>query len=273
MLFRMQIASWGRGPAVLLPIDTAPAEEPLATQMRAWGADPSSGHTLATGLADAGFRVIAFDYAGHLAAHPKPTTLTADEVVADLLAIADEAGADRFTYYGYSWLSLAGLQLAVRTDRLTGLAMGGFPPLGGPYDAMLTVTRAAHRQAVANLGKPPSDAEITPGDWDSSEVTATPGQTQQYLTLYESLIGFDERAAVERVTVPRLAFAGEDDNIRYGAAWDDAYVGIADGLAAHRDELVRLGWTVELIPGADHMKAMHAAVVLPLLTRWLTATV
>lgn len=62
---------------------------------------------------------MAADYEGQLTAHPKPETLTAANVAADLLAIADAAGADRFAYYGYSWLALAGFQLALRTDRLT----------------------------------------------------------------------------------------------------------------------------------------------------------
>jgi hypothetical protein len=34
--------------------------------------------------------------------------LTADAVAADLLAIADAVGADRFAYYGYSWLGWPG---------------------------------------------------------------------------------------------------------------------------------------------------------------------
>ena len=66
----------------------------------------------------------------------------------DLLAIADAVGAERFAYYGYSWLALSGLQLAVRTDRLAALAMDRYPPYAGPYAEMLRVTRAAHQQAV-----------------------------------------------------------------------------------------------------------------------------
>ena len=256
--------------SILLPVNTRPVDPSLAEQMRAWGADPDLGKTLADGLTEAGFQVITFDYEGRLARHPQPDTLTADQVAADLLAVADEAGVERFAYYGYSWLALSGLQLALRTDRLTGLAMGGYPPLGGPYDAMLTVTRAAHRMALENAGKPPRTEEIEPGDWDAAGVSATPDQTKQYLTLYESLIGFDERAALSRLTVgKRLAFAGEDDNIQYNGDWDDAYVGLADGLATNRDELISRGWTVELIAGADHIKAMQAAVVLPILIDWL----
>ncbi|MEV4623957.1 alpha/beta hydrolase [Asanoa sp. NPDC049573] len=258
----------GDGPAVLLPVSTTVIEGEAADALRAWGADPALGHTLATCLAEAGFRAITADYEGHLTDHPKPDTLTAAAVAADLLAVADAAGAPQFAYYGYSWLALAGLQLAVRTDRLTALAMGGYPPLGGPYDAMLEVTRIAHRMAVANQGKPPTTAE--PGDWDSAEVTRHPDQTRQYVTLYESLRGFDERAALGRVHIPRLAFAGAGDTIAYGPKWNDARVAIAEPLRRHREELIERGWTVELVKDADHMSAMAPGSVLPILTPWLT---
>src|SRR5690349_6188103 len=153
----LEVTVLGDGPAVVLPVSMIVREGAEAEQMRAWGADPNVGPTIAAGLADAGFRVIAADYEGHLAEHPKPVTLTASAVATDLLAVADAAGAHRFAYYGYSWLALAGLQLAIRTDRLTALAMGGFPPLGGPYAPMLTVTRASYRMALDRAGQPPGD--------------------------------------------------------------------------------------------------------------------
>jgi pimeloyl-ACP methyl ester carboxylesterase len=261
----------GDGPAVLLPVNPVPVDMATAEQMRAWGAEPDVGHSVIAGLASAGLRAVAADYEGHRAWHPAPRTLTADAVAADLLAIADAAGADRFAYYGYSWLGLAGLQLAVRTDRLTALVMGGFPPLGGPYGPMLTVTRAAHRMALANRGLSPAvNADITPGDWDAAEVVVDPDQTEQYVTLYESLEGFDERAALDRLSLPRLAFAGVDDNITYGPKWDSAYVPIGESLSAYRDELNARGWRVELIPGADHMSAMRSATALAILVPFLT---
>jgi pimeloyl-ACP methyl ester carboxylesterase len=266
----LEVAVLGDGPAILLPVSTAVIDGEAAEQMRAWGADPNLGHTLATSLADAGLRVITADYEAHLAQHPKPRTLTAATLAADLLAVADAAGADRFAYYGYSWLALAGLQLAIRTDRLTALAMGGFPPLGGPYGPMLAVTRAAHRMALANRDKQPgSVAEPQPGDWDAAEVTQSPDQTQQYVTLYESLRDFDEPAALDRLGVPRLAFAGANDNIAYGPKWDSAYVAIAEALSRHRAELTERGWTVRIVPETDHLSAMRASTVLPILTPWL----
>ncbi|HJU03158.1 MAG TPA: hypothetical protein VJ966_18330, partial [Actinomycetes bacterium] len=143
----------GHGPTVLLPVNPRPVEGPEAEELRRWGVDPALGRSLIDGLSDA-FRVVAFDYEGHVLQVPKPDTLTPANVAADLLAVADAAGADRFAWYGYSWRAVCGLQLAVRTDRLTALAMGGYPPLDGPYAEMLTVTRATHDLAAANTSAP-----------------------------------------------------------------------------------------------------------------------
>src|SRR5919197_3809273 len=120
----------GRGPTVLLPVNPRPVEGPQAEEMRRWGADPALGRALIDGLGGA-LRVVAFDYEGQVLQVPKPDTLTPANVAGDLLAVADAAGADRFAYYGYSWLAVAGLQLAIRTDRLPAPALGGLPPLGG----------------------------------------------------------------------------------------------------------------------------------------------
>src|ERR1700753_1193001 len=97
----IEVQIQGDGPAVLTPVSVRLIEGEQAETMRAWGADPHLGHNLATGLAEAGFRVITADYEGHLNDHPAPLTLTADAVAADLLAIADAAGADGFAYSGY----------------------------------------------------------------------------------------------------------------------------------------------------------------------------
>ncbi|MCY1140122.1 alpha/beta hydrolase [Actinoplanes sp. Pm04-4] len=261
----IDVQSQGSGPAIFLPVSTAILEGEQADAIRAWGADPNNGHALATGLAEAGFRVITADYEGHLNQHPAPPTLTADAVAADLLSMA---GVDRFAYYGYSWLALSGLQLAIRTEKLTALAMGGYPPLGGPYEAMLAVTRKAHEMALNP--PPPPTGEAVPGDWDSVAFTQTPDQTRQFVTLYESLQNFDDSTV--HLGIPRLAFAGEEDNIQYGSAWDNAYVTLAEPTVRNREALTKDGWEVALIPKADHMVAMQAANVLPILIPWLRSS-
>src|SRR5258708_1926427 len=134
----------GAGPALLLPVNPQAVIGPQAEQMRKYGTDPALGQSLIKGLSDA-FRVVAFDYEGQCLRIPKPDTLTPANTANDLLAVADAAGADRFAYYGYSWLALIGLQLAIRTDRLSALIIGGFPPLNWPYEEMLLVTPPAHQ--------------------------------------------------------------------------------------------------------------------------------
>ncbi len=142
----IEIEVHGTGPALLLPVNPQPITGPQAEEMRKYGADPALGQSLINGLSVA-FRVVAFDYEGECLRRPKPDTLTPVNTVSDLLAVADAAEVDQFVYYGYSWLAMIGLQLAMRTDRLSALVMGGWPPLNGPYAEMLRVTTVSYEMA------------------------------------------------------------------------------------------------------------------------------
>lgn len=247
----------GSGPPLLLPVNPTPIQGEQAESMRKYGEDPALGRTLINGLKDV-CQVVAFDYEGHVLAKPKALTLTPDNIAADFLAAADAAGAKTFGYYGYSWLGMMGLQLALRTSRLTALAVGGFPPLGGPYADMLKVTTAAH----AMTGVPSGD------EWSMEGMDK--GQTQQFVTMYEALRGFDDAAAAPRFQIPRLCFAGSADAIEYGKKWGDVRVDIGGPVVRHQEELRRQGWQVHVLDGMNHMQAMQAAVVLPMLRALFT---
>jgi pimeloyl-ACP methyl ester carboxylesterase len=255
---------------VLLPVNPRPVEGAQADEMRRWGADPALGRSLIDGLKDA-FRVVAFDYEGHVLATPKPDTLTPDNVSGDLLAVADATGADRFAYYGYSWLALSGLQLALRTDHLSALVMGGFPPLDGPYAEMLRVTTATHAMTTSPGRAPTRSGASDEPDWSTVEVTLSEPQTRQFVTLYQALQGFDDRAVQARITCPRLCLVGSADEIDYGERWGGVHVSLAGPVLAHRAELEALGWDVRVLDGLDHTQAMQAANVLPVLRPWLQA--
>jgi pimeloyl-ACP methyl ester carboxylesterase len=280
----IEVQVHGQGPALLLPVNPVPVEGPRAEELRRWGNDPALGRALIDGLADA-YRVVAFDYEGHVLQVPKPDTLTPDNLAADFLAVADAAGAERFAWYGYSWLALAGLQLALRSDRLTALAMGAWPPLGGPYAEMLRVTVATHDLASApstaghraageavppepEPGPPPSPEEL---DWSTVEMTLTEAQTRQFVTLYQALRGFDDRAAQARLDCPRLCFVGSADEIDYDQRWGGVHLSIAGPLLQRRAELAALGWQVHILEGLDHTQAMQAPNALPVLRPWLDA--
>jgi pimeloyl-ACP methyl ester carboxylesterase len=268
----------GRGPTVVVPVNPQPVEGPQADELRRWGADPALGRSLIDGLSDV-FQVVAFDYEGHVLQVPKPDTLTPANVASDLLAVADAAGADRFAYYGYSWLALAGLQLAIRTDRLAALVMGGYPPLDGPYTQMLQVTMATHELAVASSASAPSTATTSQPpaepsdelDWSQVEMTLTEPQTRQFVTLYQALQAFDDRAAQAQLRCPRLCFVGSADEITYDERWGGVQVSMADPVITRRAELEALGWEVRVLEGLDHMQAMQAAQVLPILRPWLVS--
>jgi pimeloyl-ACP methyl ester carboxylesterase len=260
----IEIEVHGAGPTLLLPVNPQPVTGPQAEAMRQWGADPELGHSLIKGLSDA-FRVVAFDYEGQCLRLPKPDTLTPANDASDLLAVADAVGADRFAYYGYSWLAMIGLQLAIRTDRLSALIMGGFPPLNGPYEEMLRVTIATYEMASGTRATPSADES----EW--SEVSLSRDQTRQFVTLYQALQEFDDQAAQGRITCPRLCFVGSVDEIQYSKSWGNVHVSLAGPIMRGRAHLEDLGWDVRVLDGLDHIQAMQARQVVPIVRSWLAS--
>jgi pimeloyl-ACP methyl ester carboxylesterase len=260
----IEIEVYGAGPTLLLPVNSRPIEGPQAEQMRQYGTDPALGQSLIQGLSDA-FQVVAFDYEGHVLGTPKPETLTPANVASDLLAVADAAGTDHFAYYGYSWLAVIGFQLAIRTERLSALIMGGFPPLNGPYTEMLRVSILANEMAGTTQATPIADDD----EWSS--VALSQAQTRQFVTLYQALQEFDDRAAQARITCPRLCFVGSADEIQYGKNWGDILVSLAGPIVREQATLARLGWDVRVLEGLDHIQAMQANQVVPILRPWLIA--
>jgi hypothetical protein len=98
------------------------------------------------------------------------------------------------------------------------------------------------------------------------EVSLTEAQTRQFVTLYQALQGFDDRAAQTQIRRPRLWFVGAVDEITYGERWGGVHVSLAGPVMNRRAELEALGWHVQ---GLDHTQAMQAAHVLPILRPWL----
>lgn len=262
----IEIEVHGTGPTLLLPVNPQPLTGAQAEQIRQYGQDPALGQSLIEGLCDT-FRVAAFDYEGLCFRTPKPDTLTPTNVVNDFLAVADAVEADLFAYYGYSWLAMLGLQLAIRTDRLSALIMGGFPPLNGPYEEMLRITTAAYRMAGAAQTTQAADAD----EW--SGISLSKAQTKQFMTLYQALQEFDDRAVQAQITCPRLCFVGSADEIQYGESWGNIYISLANPVVRSRAQLSDLGWDVRVLDGLDHMQAMQAKQVVPLMRSWLTPKV
>lgn len=196
------------------------------------------------------YRVLITDYPsiGRSADIP-PRDLTADRVCRDLLAVADDAGFDRFAYWGYSWGAAVGLQIASRTDRFTALVIGGWPPLGGQYADML---RASEEQ----IDDPPAEVQV---------VLRSPAQYAQWSTFYRSVQGFPEAEVAARIACPRLAFAGAEGDTTAGSV----AIRNATILTSRRAELEAMGWQVTLIPDEGHPVGLEPETVVPLVREFL----
>ena len=79
---------------------------------------------------------------------------TADGVCADILAIADAAGVERFAWCGFSWGAVVGLQLATRTDRLSALICGGWPRSAVSTEKLSRSLRLPQREVKVSASQP-----------------------------------------------------------------------------------------------------------------------
>ena len=139
------------------------------------------------------YRLIFIEYPG---LEPKMFTMTPGAVARDYLAIADAAGAEEFAYAGFSIGCVTGLQLALRTDRMKALVCGGFPTMDGVYDDMRLITETAIQGPTSLYGMPD---------------LIWPETGQQFLTYYNGLRSFDDRAIQQALTSPRLTWIGDQD--------------------------------------------------------------
>ena len=196
------------------------------------------------------YRVLLVDYPsiGRSRDIP-PDALSTERVCDDLLGVASAAGFDRFAYFGYSWSGAVGLQLAQRTDRLSALAIGGWPPLGAPYTRMLEVTR--RKQAAPE----PS----------SLKILRRPEQYAQWTAYYASLAQWDEAEGLARIACPKLVFFGsEGDLVEAGIP-----IPIASTIRERRSELEAQGWDVLEIAAHGHAVTRHPDLVVPPVRRFL----
>jgi pimeloyl-ACP methyl ester carboxylesterase len=196
------------------------------------------------------YKVLMADYPfglGRSDRPPDPARLTAEQVCRDFLTVADTAGIDRFAVTGYSWGGNACLRLAASSDRITALAVGGWPALDGPFEESLEATREIAK-ATEKSGNVPGIKGPPSRYW------------QQFVTYYESLQGWDERGAVAGLTCPRLNFV--DDM--------DSQYDMVKKLRDNESALTELGWEVAFVDsGMGHMGGFRPEVAAPLIASFL----
>lgn len=118
--------------------------------------------------------------------------------VSDLLAVADAAGAQRFAWLGFSWSAVIGLQLALRSDRLTALMCGGWSPLDGPYRETAQIAEKVSRMFPFRQFQKVKDS------------------TRMYMQFYGELAQWsvtDQQKQIATIQCPKLLFLGDRDNM------------------------------------------------------------
>jgi len=201
------------------------------------------------GLSDR-YRVILADYPPGMGKTPwtLPEDFTPDRAVEDYCLMADAAGAERFAWVGYSFGGVMGLQVACRSNRLSALVCGGWPPLNAPYAKML-----ADHIALTKV-TPPEGLDIPEG------------LAEQTVTFLRHLQDWPERAAVGSIECPSMVFMGGADR---AAPEMDMDTPLAELLRSAQPELEALGWTVVWLSDHDHMTALAADAGLPVVRRFL----
>jgi len=190
------------------------------------------------------YRVLLVDYPNvGRTMIPAPAEMTPDRVYSDLMSVADAAGFDRFAYCGHLWGAINGLMLASRSDRVSALICGTWPPLGAPYADML-------RGVEVQLAEPPPHAMV---------ILRNPEQYAQWRTFYGGMQEWPEAEIAAAITCPRLALIG--------ANAESSVAGIplrlVERLREARPALEAMGWTVREIPGAETAAILDPAVMVP----------
>jgi len=196
------------------------------------------------------FRLIVADYprGTGLTGNPWGLAYSPDIAAQECSLIADAAGAQRFGWLGYSYGGAVGVQLACRTNRLSALAVGGFPPLNAPFRRMIEILSAIE-------SGPPSMSQTV-----SLQIVRTA------LGFYRPLADWAERTEVARINIPRLVFMGDRDTAEgMPPPWT---VPLADNLRAAENELRALAWQISWLAGHDHRTAIRPEVSLPVVQRF-----
>lgn len=222
----------------------------MASHAEIFGAASAPVRSAFLGALTDRYRVLIADYPNcGRSTSPPPAEMTIERVCADMLRVADAADFERFAWWGGTFGAVTGLNLAARTDRLTALVSAGWPPLDAPYSQLL-------RGARASVANPPEHARV---------ILRAPDQYAQWVTFYESLVGWPEADAVAGIRCPRLVAYGADAE----TSVSDIALPMAEIIRSTRRRLEGLGWRVIEIPDSGSAVILDPGTLVPVVRSWL----
>ncbi len=177
----------------------------------------------------ASYRVIRVDTRGHGRSPAPPGPYSVDGLAADVLAVADAAGVDRFGFVGLSLGGAIGQRLAVaHPSRLLASVLCCTVPVFGEPAGWHERAALVRSSGTAGL------AEQTRGRWFTDDFRATrPDQVERFIGMLtgvdregyaaccEALAGFDATADLGSIRTPTRVVGGAEDPVAPPAAVAD----------------------------------------------------
>jgi 3-oxoadipate enol-lactonase len=165
------------------------------------------------------FRLLRYDMRGHGKSSSPPPPYAVPDLAADLLALADSVGFDKFNFCGLSVGGMIGMHLALHAPkRLKKLVLCNTAAKIGTDTMWNARIEVARTQGMGEIAK------LTPPRWFTPEFqSAHPEKVAAALRVVEALnpqgyIGgccavrdFDARAEITNLRVPTLVLSGTHD--------------------------------------------------------------
>lgn len=165
------------------------------------------------------FRLLRFDVRGHGASDVIAGDATLDQLGADLLALANEAGAQRFAYCGLSLGALLGQWLGVNApERVSALVLSNAAPYLPPPEGWTQRMQLAREQGMAALVDMVMPRFFSQGYRDLDEPFYHSMRTsfvamrgEGYAACCAAIRDADFRARLASITAPTLVISGALD--------------------------------------------------------------
>jgi 3-oxoadipate enol-lactonase len=227
--------------------EDGPADAPVLVLGPSLGTDTGLFDAQVAAFADR-HRVIRYDLRGHGRSEVVPGPCTVADLAADVLALLDRLGVERFSYAGVSIGGAIGQQLALtvpdRVEKLAVIASAAqfADPPSWAVRAEQVREQGTEFLVASRTGTwfTPEFAEREPAEAERllAMLRATPADG--YASCCEAIGAFDVRERLGEITAPTLVIAGAEDPATTGEMMRE----LAEGIP---------GAQFVVVPGAAHL--------------------
>jgi 3-oxoadipate enol-lactonase len=227
--------------------EDGPADAPVLVLGPSLGTDTGLFDAQVTAFADR-HRVIRYDLRGHGRSEVVPGPCTVADLAADVLALLDRLGVERFSYAGVSIGGAIGQQLALTVpERVEKLAVIASAAQFADPPSWAVRAEQVRKQGTeflvpsrAGTWFTPEFAEREPAEAERllAMLRATP--PEGYASCCEAIGAFDVRERLGEISAPTLVVAGAEDPATTGEMMRE----LAEGIP---------GAQFVVVPGAAHL--------------------